>query len=77
MPEQAMEPSRRRPGLWLVIIGGLLAVGFGIYAAISASTPLWIVAGWGALVFLYGLYRLIRGGSKLDSPRGGTDANGL
>ena len=71
---------RRRPGLWLAIVGGLVAVGFAIYALLAApdstSGPLWIVAGWGALVFIYGLYRIIRGPSSLDDPRAGTDANG-
>ncbi|GAA3302056.1 hypothetical protein [Glutamicibacter nicotianae] len=69
----------RRPGLWLTIAGGLVAVGFAIYALLAApdstSGPLWIVAGWGALVFIYGVYRLVRGPSSLDDPRGGTDAN--
>lgn len=70
----------RRPGFWLTIAGGLVAVGFAIYALLAApdstSGPLWIVAGWGALVFIYGVYRLVRGPSSLDDPRGGTDANG-
>ena len=70
----------RRPGLWLTIVGGLVAVGFAIYALFAApdstSGPLWIVAGWGALVFIYGVYRLVRGPSSLDDPRGGTDVNG-
>lgn len=69
-----------RPRLWLTIVGGLVAVGFAIYALLAApdstSGPLWIVAGWGALVFIYGVYRLVRGPSSLDDPRGGTDANG-
>lgn len=72
--------SSGRPGLWLTIVGGLVAIGFAIYALLAApdstSGPLWIVAGWGALVFIYGVYRLVRGPSSLDDPRGGTDANG-
>ena len=76
----ARADRKRRPGIWLMIIGGLLAIGFSIYAVLAApdstSGPIWIVAGWGALVFLYGLYRVIRGPSTLDDPHGGTDANG-
>lgn len=76
----ARAQRKRRPGIWLMVIGGLLAIGFSIYAVLAApdstSGPMWIVAGWGALVFLYGLYRVIRGPSTLDDPHGGTDANG-
>ena len=76
----ARADRKRRPGIWLMVIGGLLAIGFSIYAVLavpdSTSGPMWIVAGWGALVFLYGLYRVIRGPSTLDDPHGGTDANG-
>lgn len=67
-----------RPGLWLTIVGALIAIGFTIYALVatpdSTAMPLWIVVGWGGLVCLYGLYRLIRGRSPLDHPRGGTDS---
>lgn len=76
----ARADRKRRPGIWLMVIGGLLAIGFSIYAVLAApdstSGPMWIVAGWGALVFLYGLYRVIRGPSTLDDPHAGTDANG-
>lgn len=76
----ARAQRKRRPGIWLVVVGGLLAIGFSIYAVLAApdstSGPMWIVAGWGALVFLYGLYRVIRGPSTLDDPHAGTDANG-
>lgn len=76
----ARAQRKRRPGIWLMVIGGLLAIGFSIYAVLAApdstSGPMWIVAGWGALVFLYGLYRVIRGPSTLDDPHAGTDANG-
>ena len=73
-------PRKRRSGLWLAVVGGLVAIGFAIYALLAApdstSGPLWIVVGWGALVSIYGLYRVIRGPSSLDDLRGGTDANG-
>jgi len=81
MQENQINRNRQRPGLWLMIIGGLLAAGFAVYAVVAApdstSGPLWIVVGWGALVFLYGLYRALRGRSSVDHPRGGTDANGV
>ncbi len=80
MQDRLRGTNRHRPGLWLMIIGGLLAVGFAVYALLAApdstSGPLWIVVGWGALVFFYGLYRVIRGRSAVDHPRGGTDVNG-
>lgn len=76
----ARKTSGHRPGFWLVIVGGLFAIGFAIYALItepeSSSGPLWIVVGWGAMVFSYGMYRVIRGPSPLDDPHAGTDANG-
>ncbi|NQD41700.1 hypothetical protein [Glutamicibacter halophytocola] len=81
MQEHVRGGNRHRPGLWLMVFGGLLAAGFAIYAVLAApdstSGPLWIVAGWGALVFLYGLYRFIRGRSAVDHQRGGTDVNGV
>ncbi|UYQ77223.1 hypothetical protein OF385_14555 [Glutamicibacter sp. JL.03c] len=81
MQENQAGKSSHRPGLWLMVVGGLLAVGFAIYAVLAApdstSGPLWIVVGWGALVFLYGLYRMIRGRSSIDHRAGGTDANGM
>ena len=73
-------PRKKRPGIWLMLIGGLLAVGFAIFALLaspdSSPGPLWIVVGWGVLVFLYGLYRAVKGPSSLNHRRGGTDANG-
>lgn len=81
MQENQINRNRPRPGLWLMITGGLLAAGFAVYAVVAApdstSGPLWIVVGWGALVFLYGLYRALRGRSSVDHPQGGTDANGV
>ncbi|WP_347038258.1 hypothetical protein AAHB37_17025 [Glutamicibacter halophytocola] len=75
MQENQINRNRPRPGLWLMVIGGLLAAGFAVYAVVAApdstSGPLWIVVGWGALVFLYGLYRALRGRSSVDHPRGG------
>lgn len=69
-----------RPGVWLMIVGAVVALAVAIFAlAVSQMTtagPLWIVMGWGILVFLYGLYRTVRGPSSLDHERGGTDANG-
>ncbi|QRQ78307.1 hypothetical protein [Glutamicibacter protophormiae] len=77
--EQAAS-HKKRPGIWLMAIGGLIAAGFAIYALLaspdSSPGPLWIVVGWGVLVFLYGLYRAVKGPSSLDHRRGGTDANG-
>lgn len=72
--------NRSRPGLWMVIIGALIAVIFAIIAlttsASNTSIPFWIFVGWGGLVMLFGVYRLIRGHSSLDHPKGGTDVNG-
>ncbi|MFJ2618451.1 hypothetical protein [Glutamicibacter sp. NPDC087344] len=80
MSYEQVEPRKRRPGLWLMIIGGLIAAGFAILALLSEAGsspgPLWIVVGWGGLVFLYGLYRVVKGPSSLDHRKGGTDANG-
>lgn len=71
---------RRRPGLWLVLIGAVVAIVFAVLALTIASDstagPFWIVVGWAGLVFLFGLYRMIRGRSSLDHRRGGTDAGG-
>ena len=73
-------PRKTRPGIWLMIVGGLIALGFAIFALVVSPVttvgPLWIVVGWGILVFLYGLYRFLRGPSSLDHKRGGTDVNG-
>lgn len=82
-PVKGRAKARRnssRPGLWMVIIGALIAVFFAIIAittsASNTSIPFWIFVGWGGLVMLFGLYRLIRGRSSLDHPKGGTDVNG-
>lgn len=80
MSTEPTSTRQPRPGLWLVIIGGVVAVVFAILALTIASDstagPFWIVFGWGLLAFLFGLYRLIRGRSSLDHGRGGTDAGG-
>lgn len=73
-------PRSTRPGVWLMLVGALIALSFAIFA-VAVSTvegvgPLWIVVGWGVLIFLYGLYRLVKGPSSLDHKAGGTDANG-
>lgn len=73
-------PRKTRPGVWLMIVGAVIALAFAIFAVavapVTTAGPLWIVVGWGVLVFIYGLYRAVRGPNSLDHKRGGTDANG-
>lgn len=76
----AQESSHRpRRGLWL-LIGGLVVAGFFLtfllisQSAATSLTPMWIGVAWGALMAVWGLYRLLKGPSKLDHPQGGTDA---
>lgn len=76
------QPNKMRPGLGLIITGAVIALGFAAFLlltpgnTITSRSPLWIAVAWGVLMVLYGAYRAVRGKSRLDHPRGGTDADG-
>lgn len=72
--------SAHHRGLALALGGLIIAAGFAsfIFLVPQADTvtrsPLWIAVIWGALMVGYGVYRMIRGDSKLDHEHGGTNS---
>lgn len=76
------QPKKSRPGVGLMIAGAIIALGFAAFLLFTSdggfisANPLWIAVIWGVLMMVYGAYRAIRGKSRLDHPRGGTDADG-
>lgn len=73
---------RHHPGLALAISGLLIAAAFASFIFMVPQgesdpyrSPLWIAVFWGALMVFYGLFRVIRGDSKLDHQHGGTNAD--
>lgn len=75
-------PQKKRPGVGLMISGAIIAVAFAAFLIFAPGTgttnpsPLWIAVIWGALMFIYGAFRAIRGRHALDHPRGGTSVDG-
>lgn len=80
----ASQATGRRPahhrGLGLALGGLIIAAGFASFiflvpqSDVLTRSPLWIAVIWGALMIIYGVYRMIRGDSKLDHEHGGTNS---
>lgn len=76
-PEKAA--GRKHLGLGLLIGGLIILVFFLAFLLIpqnadKSMSPMWIGVAWGGLMAIWGLFRMIKGPSKLDHPRGGSDA---
>lgn len=81
MTSRQPEKDSRRKHLGLgLLIGGLIIVAFFLaFLLIPQNTdesisPMWIGVVWGALMAIWGVFRMIKGSSKLDHPQGGSDA---
>lgn len=72
-------PAHHR-GLALALGGLIIAAAFASFIFLVpqsdslSRSPLWIAVIWGALMIIYGVYRMIRGDSKLDHEHGGTNS---